>query len=106
LGLSTQVPVKYIYKSNGPKRFYQIGKTTLEFRTATLKDTFFKYPESNLIVQAFRSLGKERINHDIALKVRQCLAPSLYLKILKDTQGATGWIYEAIKKVFKESHNE
>ena len=38
LGLSTQVPGRIIYLSDGPNRKYTIGNYTLEFKKSALKD--------------------------------------------------------------------
>jgi len=41
LGLSTQIPGKYVYLSDGPDRSYQIGNTTLTFKKSALKEIGF-----------------------------------------------------------------
>lgn len=102
LGLSTQVPGKYIYLSDGPNRTYVIGNYQLEFKKTALKEIGFKYPESGLIVQALKALGKERITADVIEKIRQQLEPEKYGKILKDTKTVTGWVYDCIKDICRE----
>jgi len=61
LGLSTQVPGRIIYLSDGPNRKYTIGNYTLEFKKSALKDVGFKHRESGLIVQALKALGKKQV---------------------------------------------
>jgi uncharacterized protein DUF6088 len=51
LGLSTQVPARALYLSDGPDRAYTIGKMLLAFEHAALKESGFKLRESSLIVQ-------------------------------------------------------
>lgn len=98
LGLSTQVPAKYIYLSNGPNRVYMIQDTmNLEFKKSALKNIGFKYKESSIIVQALKSLGKENITNDTISKIKAYVDPKFYEKILTDTKTATTWIYEIIK---------
>lgn len=98
LGLSTQVPAKYIYLSNGPNRVYMIQDTmNLEFKKSALKNIGFKYKESSIIVQALKSLGKENITNDTISKIKAYVDPKFYEKILADTKTATTWIYEIIK---------
>lgn len=99
LGLSTQVPGRYVYLSDGPNRRYEVMGAALEFKKSALKNIGFKHRESSLIVQALKALGKERVTHEVIDKIRQQLEPRLFEKILKDTQGVTGWIYEAIKEI-------
>ncbi|MBU1657821.1 hypothetical protein KKG72_02075 [bacterium] len=99
LGLSTQVVAKYIYLNDGANRTYDILGTTLEFKKSTLKDIGFKYKESSLIVQALKTLGKERITADVIKQIQKNIEPKMYEKILKDTQSSTTWIYETIKQI-------
>lgn len=102
LGLSTQVPGKLIYLSDGPNRKYTIGNYRLEFKKSALKDVGFKYRESGLLVQALKALGKEHITEQVIKKIRSQFEPNICLKIIKDTKSATGWIYDSIKKICRD----
>jgi hypothetical protein len=99
LGLSTQVPSRLVYFSDGPNRQYDVGNYTLEFKKSALKDVGFKYHKSGLIVQALKSLGKERIDESVVTILRRKLDDTECKRVLKDTVTATGWIYEAIKRI-------
>ncbi len=103
LGLSTQVVAKYVYLSDGPNRSYDILNTTLEFKKSSLKNIGFKYKESSLIVQALKTLGKERVTEEVIETIRKRIEPKMYTKILKDTQSSTVWIYEAIKQICRKT---
>lgn len=102
LGLSTQVPGKYVYLSDGPNRKYTIINYKLEFKKTALKEIGFKYRESGLIVQALKSLGKERVTSEVLNKIRKELDPDMCPKILKDTTTVTGWAYDCIKELCRE----
>ena len=100
LGLSTQIPGKYIYLSSGPNKIYLIqDKITVEFKKSALKNIGFKYKESSIIVQALKALGKENITDNIIKQMQGYLEPKLYEKILNDTKTTTTWIYESIKTI-------
>jgi len=99
LGLSTQIPAQYVYLSDGPSKSYDVMGVQLSFKKSTLKDIGFKHRESTLIVQALKALGKEHLTAEMFAKIREQIDPKRYSKILRDTQGSTGWIYEAIKKI-------
>jgi hypothetical protein len=99
MGLSNQVPGRSVYLSNGPDRSYEIGNIRLEFRHTALKETSFKLPESSILVQGLRSLGREHITAEVITGIRQWLKPELRPGILRDTRLATGWIYQAIKQI-------
>ena len=102
MGLSTQVPGRIVYLSDGPARSYDVGNTELTFKNAALKETGFKLPESALIVQGLKSLGQDRITPQVIIHIRDWLAPELQSRVLKDTQTATGWVYDAIRGICGE----
>ena len=102
LGLSTQVPARYIYLSDGPKREYEVMGNQLEFKKIALKNVGFKYAESALLVQAIKSLGKDNISTEIITKLKQKIDGKLHPKIIKDTKTVTDWIYNIIKLVCQE----
>lgn len=101
LGLSTQIPAQYVYLSDGPSKSYDVMGTQLSFKKYTLKDIGFKHRESTLIVQALKAFGKDHLSAEIFAKIREQIAPKSHNKILRDTQGSTGWVYEAIKEICK-----
>ena len=107
LGLSTQVVGKYIYLSNGTNKKYTLDNgTTIEFRKSSLKNIGFKYKESSLIVQALKTLTKERVNESVIKAIREQIESKKFQKILHDTKSSTVWIYETIKEICKEDINE
>jgi hypothetical protein len=105
IGLSTQVPAKVVYLSDGPNKSYQVEQTTLIFENTALKDSGYKWPESSLIVQSLKSLGANHISDDVVDRIRKWLKPELRSKILKDTRSTSSWIYEAIKRICSGGDN-
>lgn len=99
LGLSTQVPGRWVYLSDGQSREYAVGPHTLAFRKSVLKEAGFRYRESGLLVQALKALGRERVDASVIAKLREWLLPKLREPVLADTRAATGWIYQIIKQV-------
>ena len=73
LGLSTQVPARLVYLSDGPDRSYTVGKTSLAFEHTALKEARFKLQESRLVVQALKELGEGRITPKIVTQIRRKL---------------------------------
>ena len=102
LGLSTQVPARIVYLSDGPDRSYTVGKSLLDFQHTALKEAGFKLPESRLLVQALKAYGENRITRKIIAKVRKKFDSALRQRILVDTKTATGWVYAAIQEIAKE----
>jgi predicted NodU family carbamoyl transferase len=103
LGLSTQVPARIVYLSDGPDRSYTVGKSLLDFQHTALKEAGFKLPESRLLVQALKAYGENRITRKIIAKVRKKYDSALRQRILVDTKTATGWVDAAIQEIAKEA---
>lgn len=103
LGLSTQVPGRIGYLSDGPTRKYSIGNYILEFKKSALKDVGFKHKESGLIVQAIKALGEKQSAEIPIEDIRKHLDISNGKKIIKDTKSVTSWIYDYIKKIYTEN---
>jgi hypothetical protein len=99
LHLSTQVPPRAVYLSDGPNRSYRIGRTSLVFEHTALKEAGFRLPESRLIVQALKSLGHEHVTPEVILSIREWLAPNRRARVLADTETATGWVYAALRQI-------
>jgi hypothetical protein len=102
LGLSTQVPAKVVYLSDGPDRAYTVGQTSLTFEHTVLKEAGFKLRESRLVVQALKAYGEGRITPKIIVLIRKKLDPKIRERILLDTKTSTGWVYAAIQEIAKE----
>ncbi len=99
IGLSTQVPSQYVYLSDGPNRTVRIAGRLLEFRHSVLKESSFKLRESSLVVQALRSLGRDRITPRVIAVIRRWLDPEKRARVLEDTHAVTGWVYANIRKI-------
>ena len=69
LELSTQVPAQSVYLSDGPSKTYEVGNRQLLFKKRSLKESGYKHCESELVVQALKALGKERIDDKVAIGV-------------------------------------
>ncbi len=104
LGLSTQVPSKYIYLTDSANNAYDIGNTKLLFKKEPLKEIAFKHHESAIIVQALKSLGQNNITPNAIDTIAKWIAPNMMTKILNDTKTVSSWIYDIILKI-KESSN-
>lgn len=99
LGLSTQVPARYVYISSGPNKKYDLLGFVLEFQHQKARQTFFKYPKSALIVQSIQSLGKDGITPAIRELIRNKFEIDELSKIIKDTTSVSGWIHDQIMAI-------
>lgn len=99
LGISTQVPVVWSYVSDGPYRVFSWDIVTVSFKHRTNRQISLMSEISILVMEALKTLGKERINDDVIQKLRNRLSETERKQILKETTGVSEWIYEVIRKV-------
>lgn len=99
LGLSTQVPSKITYLTDGPKHEMVVGRRTISFKHARPKMLTGSGDKSSLVVQALRYLGKEGIGPREIKHLHTALSASERKKLLHDSRFGTEWIYEIAKRV-------
>lgn len=109
MGLSTQVPTRYLYLSDGPSKTYIVGAFELAFKKSSYSLLGCKRTDSALLVQALDALGKTQVNDAVLATMARYLAPDAPLPektrkaIAKDTQYVTSWIQEAVTDVLKQA---
>lgn len=99
LGISAQIPSKYIYISSGPNRKYEYEGNIIIFKHATLKETnSFSYI-TNIVIQAFKELGKDNITDEIIKLIRQKFSNDEINLICEEAKKTTIWIYQNILRL-------
>jgi len=103
LGLSTQVPSKIIYLTDGPTNEVLIGRRTIQFKHARPKALAGPEGKSALVVQALRYLGKDNVGpHEIGtLRAELSLADKR--KLLKETRFGVDWIYKVASQIAEKT---
>jgi hypothetical protein len=99
LGLSTQVPSKIVYMTDGPNNEVPIGRRSIYFKHAGPKAMTGLEGKFALVVQALRYLGKDGVGAPEIQKLRAALTPAERRKLLKETRFGVGWIYEVAKRI-------
>jgi len=105
LGLSTQVVAKSIYLSDGPSKKYNIGNRILEFKHTSQREAMLKYTDTALVIQSIKAFGEKQITTEFLAKLSDKFSAAEWKKIKADASKATGWVYEIIKKLAKDSNN-
>lgn len=101
LGLSTQVPAEWTYVSDGPYKEYAYDKTIIRFKHTANKDISRLSYKTALIIQAMKSIGKDRMNQKMISKFSRLLTDREKEIILTEGQYMTTWVYEVMKKICK-----
>ena len=102
LGLSTQIPVKTVYYSDGPTRNFMIGNRKLQFKHILLRETKIGSPKSEMIVQALSELGEDNITPEIIDKLKRQITAKEREKLFAETQFIRDWIRKKIILICKE----
>ena len=99
LGLTTQIPVKTIYFSDGPTHQFSVSSGILYFKHVTLKESKIASPKSEIVVQAIRELGEDHVSDEILQKIRNQLTDTERRKLYSETQFICTWIREKINLI-------
>ena len=99
LGLSTQVPARPVYLTDGRSRNVRVGNYTLQIKHAPPKDLAAGNRKSSLVFQALRFLGKDAITDEVVRTIHYALTPDDRKQLLSDAQYATDWVCDAAQKI-------
>lgn len=99
LGLSTQVPAKPVYLTDGRTRSARVGNVVLLLKHAPPKDLPWGHPTSALVFQALRYLGKSAIGDEAKARLRRRLSPADRRKLLTDARYTTDWVAAVVREL-------
>lgn len=98
LGLSTQMPMKVVFLTDGAPREIKIGKRTIKFKRTTPKNLMAKGKLSRLVIQALKEIGKDRLTIEEESKIISLLKKEDTKHLVHDTQLAPAWIKKIMQK--------
>jgi hypothetical protein len=97
LGLSTQVPMKIIYLTDGSARNIKVGNYTISFIRTLPKNVAAIGKISRLAIQALKSIGKENIRQNEIEQIQNALMKEKISYLEHDLRVAPAWIKEIIR---------
>lgn len=105
LGLSTQVPMRVVYLTDGRSQTVQVGKLQILLRNTTPKNMAAAGKISGLIIQALKHLGKNHVDDTIVDQLDRRLDDAARKQLLKDIRSAPAWIADIFRKLAKPPQN-
>lgn len=99
LGLSTQVPAKAVYISDGPTKTIVIGKRKIHFKNARPKETGVASVRAGGVIQALRHLGQRAVDEAVIRTLRTILSDKDKRDLLRDARQSADWIYAAARAI-------
>lgn len=105
LGLSTQVPMNYVYLTDGSARRIKIGKRSILFKKASPKNVATVGEISGLAIQALKEIGKEKVLDKEIKHIQELLKKERPTRLEHDIRLAPAWIREIMLPVLKQLEN-
>ena len=84
LGLSTQVPMKVVYLTDGRTHTVQIGKRQIILKHTTPRNMATAGKISGLVIQALRHLGRKNVNTQVIAQLDRRLDAAARTQLMKD----------------------
>ena len=103
LGLSTQVPLKAVYLTDGAARIITIGNRSIQFKKTTPKNLSAKGQISKLIIQALKTIGKDKVKPEEERKILDLLRKEKPKYLKHDILLAPEWIRKIMRKAQKDA---
>ena len=97
LGLSTQIPMNVVYLTDGSARKIKVGKKTIVFKKTSPKNLATKSKVSALVIQALKSISKDKVSDDEIEKIVTLLKKEDPLVLTADIALAPEWIRKIMK---------
>jgi hypothetical protein len=99
LGLSTQVPMKVVYLTDGRSRTVQIGAQQIILKQTTPRNMATAGKISGLVMQALRHLGQGQVDGKAVAILARRLDDTARKQLMKDIRYAPAWIASIIRKL-------
>lgn len=101
LGLTTQVPLKAVFLTDGSQREIKIGNRTIKFKRTVPKSFAIKDELLHLIVQAFKEIGQHAITEEFLTNMKPSIK-KLGEKVVSSQLGyAPVWIQKQINNLYR-----
>jgi hypothetical protein len=99
LGLSTQVPAKPVYLTDGRSRQVKVGNFVIVVKHVAPKELPIGSRTSATVLQALRHLGKDAVDTVVLGKIRKVLPPKQLSQLIQDAKYTTDWIADAVRRI-------
>ncbi len=105
LGLSTQVPMKVVYLTDGPSKTVQVGKRQIQLRQTTPKNMATAGKISGMVIQALKHIGKDQVDDAVIAILNKRLDNAARKQLIKDIRSAPAWIADIFRKLAVKEPN-
>jgi predicted transcriptional regulator of viral defense system len=97
LGLSTQVPMKVVFLTDGSARNIKVGNQTIQFKKTNPKNLSIEHRLTNLIIQALKAIGEKNVQQEQIHKIQTIIDESNERELIyQKLKSAPVWIQKKI----------
>jgi len=105
LGISTQVPTKVVFLTNGSRRMIRVGKATINFKPTTPKKLAAENETVFLAIQALLALGEKGTTERVISTLTERLRPISPDTIRADARTATQHVAQTLIHIASNLEN-
>lgn len=102
LGLSTQVPARMIYQTDGAPAKVVLGQSEIVFRRNTGRSLALAGRASGLVAQALRDVGKGKVTPANIRHLRQRLDASAKKQLVDDLALVPAWMRPVFQEIARD----
>jgi len=106
LGLSTQIPMKVVFLTDGSPRKINIGKQTITFKQTAPKNFSFQGEIMPLVAAALKEIGKGKVTANELSKIKNILSLEPKEIVIPDAYIAPRWITDIVLSLIKPLSHE
>lgn len=99
LGLSTQVPARIVYLTDGPSRTVRVGNQEIRLQHTTPRNMAPAGRISGLVIQALKHMGQKHVDHAVIQTLQRKLSDGDKKKLLKDIAYAPAWVGKYLREI-------
>lgn len=97
LGLSTQIPMKVVFLTDGSARNIKVGNQTIQFKKTNPKNLSIEHRLTNLIIQALKAIGEKNVQQKQIDKIQMIIDESGERELIyQNLKNAPVWIQKTI----------
>lgn len=101
LGLSTQVPAKRVYLTDGPSRSIAGGSYSLSFRHVSPRRMAARGVISAMVFEALRYLKQEHVTEEVITRLRRSLPLIAKAQLRRDLPHAVIWMRPLLERILE-----
>ena len=99
LGLTTQAPMKLLYRTNGKTREVSVGRLVVKLVHSSNRQLALAGTPAGTALAALRYLGKEGVNGQVLENVRSTIGRTQFEALRSETGALPSWLSDAIWKL-------